>query len=122
MTYLTNNLNSGSGMMRYRGMESHPDNGNVNVNSSNAYFPKLGGNYNNDDNCGLFYVNVNNNSTNSNSNYGSRLASVSRSSLYMRNDWRRNPRDHGSCQNTKTTIHTSVRWYSRKGAGRRTYQ
>ena len=50
------------------------DNGNVNYNSSNANFPNVGGNYNNTDNAGMFYCNVNINSTNSNSNYGSRLS------------------------------------------------
>lgn len=76
LTEITINHNSEPGIMRYWGTESIPDNGNVNVNSSNAYFPKLGGNYNNDDNCGLFYANVNNNSRNYNTNYGSRLAST----------------------------------------------
>lgn len=52
------------------------DNGNVNVNSSNAYFPRVGGNYNNGENAGIFYANVNNNSTNSNANNGSRNASI----------------------------------------------
>ena len=55
-----------------------PDNGNVNYNSSNANFPNVGGNYNNDDNCGIFYCNVNNNSTNSNSNYRARLTYLTR--------------------------------------------
>lgn len=52
-----------------------PDNGNVNYNSSNANFPNVGGNYGNDaGNVGIFYCNVNNNSTNSNANYCARLA------------------------------------------------
>lgn len=50
--------------------------GNVNSNSSNAYFPNVGGNYNDEGNAGLFYCNVNYNSTNSNSNIGSRLAII----------------------------------------------
>lgn len=49
-----------------------PDNGNVNANSSYANFLNVGGNYNNSDNAGLFYANVNVNSTNSNANNGSR--------------------------------------------------
>lgn len=49
-----------------------PDNGNVNVNSSNANFLNVGGNYNDGDNAGLFYGNINVNSTNSNSSSGSR--------------------------------------------------
>ena len=65
--------------MRRWGNGPCPDNGNVNVNSSNANFPNVGGNYNNGDDAGLFYANVNNNSTNSNTNYGSRNASISHS-------------------------------------------
>ena len=76
MTAITINHNRAEPeVIRYWGTESVPDNGNVNSNSSYAYFPKLGGNYNNDTNVGLFYANVNNNSRNYNSNYGSRTAS-----------------------------------------------
>lgn len=49
------------------------DNGNVNANSSNANFPNVGGNYSySSGDVGMFYCNVNNNSTNSNANNGSR--------------------------------------------------
>ena len=51
-----------------------PDNGNVNYNSSNANFPNVGGNYNDTTNAGIFYCNVNINSTNSNSNNGARIS------------------------------------------------
>ena len=87
-----------------------PDNGNVNVNSSNANFPNVGGNYNNGDNAGMFNCNVNNNSTNSNSNYGSRNASILRSnraSVQMEN---KSPQPCHSAKHegNNTHIHTLV--------------
>lgn len=44
------------------------DNGNVNTSN----FPNRGGNYNNEGNAGPFYLNVNNNASNINSNIGAR--------------------------------------------------
>ena len=52
------------------------DNGNSNSDPSYAYFPNVGGNYNDSGNAGIFNCNVNNNSTNSNANNGARNAST----------------------------------------------
>lgn len=55
-----------------------PDNGNANYNSSNAYFPNVGGTYNNGTNAGLLYASVYNSSTNSSSNYAARIPGVTK--------------------------------------------
>lgn len=43
------------------------------VNSNtDTYVARVGGNYNDNDNYGFFYVNANNTASNTNANYGSR--------------------------------------------------
>ena len=73
------------------------DNGNVNANTSNANFPNVGGNYSNTaGNAGMFNCNVNNNSTNSNSNIAARIPFLHSTALFGGGDLH----DRGSCQNT----------------------
>lgn len=83
-----------------------PDNGNVNVNSSNANFLNVGGNYDDGDNAGLFYSNVNNNSNNANSNNGSRISEMNYAPIYQ---IRGNLYSHATWQNTTGRV---AHWYS----------
>lgn len=82
-----------------------PDNGNVNVNSSNANFLNVGGNYDDGDNAGLFYANVNANSNNSNSNNGSRNSCIHTPIFY---DIWGNLHSRATWQNTTGPNHTLV--------------
>ena len=100
-------------------MESFPDNGNVNANTSNANFPNVGGNATNSaGNVGIFYCNVNNNSTNNNTSIGSRNSGIiSRSMSFLKQHLEKSTRP---CLLTKHEGNNDnlVHWYSTFGIGR----